>query len=135
MKQILLSLIDNSRNYTIAVAQAIPSRLDAFRPTEDIYTTLEQLHHLGYGIRWWMDNQVREVKTEWRPPALPGSREEVMEYVERNYSELASTVPDLHLTDENTRGFFATLDHITHHRGQLIIYLRCNGIPAPEYTY
>lgn len=29
----------------------------------------------------------------------------------------------------------ATLDHITHHRGQAIIYLRCNNIAPPEYVF
>jgi uncharacterized damage-inducible protein DinB len=39
------------------------------------------------------------------------------------------------LTDKAVQGFHATIDHITHHRGQAVIYLRSNGITPPEYTY
>jgi uncharacterized damage-inducible protein DinB len=39
------------------------------------------------------------------------------------------------MNEDRIKGFFATMDHITHHRGQIIVYLRGNGITPPEYTW
>jgi uncharacterized damage-inducible protein DinB len=107
MKENLLSLLENSRGYTMAIAEAMPVNLDNFKPAADVWSFREQLHHIAYGIEWWKDNYVKRVKTSWEPPATSKSRKEAVSY----------------------------LDHITHHRGQAIIYLRCNGIAAPEYTF
>jgi uncharacterized damage-inducible protein DinB len=34
---------------------------------------------------------------------------------------------------DTINGFTLALDHATHHRGQLVVYLRLNDIPPPEY--
>jgi hypothetical protein len=48
--------------------------------------------------------------------------------------ELAKTIGG-NLNEEAIRGFYATLDHVTHHRAQAVTYLRCNGITPPDYVY
>ncbi|MEP7372492.1 MAG: DinB family protein [Chitinophagaceae bacterium] len=135
MKEILLSLLENSRGYTLAVAEAMPAKLDNFKPQADIWNFSEQLHHIAYGIEWWKDNYVKGVKTSWEPPAFSKNRKEAVAYLNQTYDSLKDSVNKIPMNDETIKGFFATLDHITHHRGQVIIYLRCNGITAPEYTY
>jgi uncharacterized damage-inducible protein DinB len=32
-----------------------------------------------------------------------------------------------------SRRKFVGADHITHHRGQIVVYLRLNGIKPPQY--
>jgi hypothetical protein len=39
------------------------------------------------------------------------------------------------LDEKSVYGAYATLDHITHHRGQAVLYLRTHGIEPPEYVY
>ena len=135
MKESLLSLIENSRTYTFAVAEAMPENLDSFKPAADTWSFMEQLHHIAYGIEWWKDNYVKGVKIAWEPPAISKSRKEVVDYLGKAYDSLKDAVNKATMSDDLIKGFFATLDHITHHRGQLIVYLRCNGITPPEYTW
>ena len=135
MKENLLSLLENSRGYTMAIAEAMPVKLDNFKPTADVWSFREQLHHIAYGIEWWKDNYVKGVKTSWEPPATSKSRKEAVSYLNQAYDSLKDAVSNATMSDDRIKGFFATLDHITHHRGQAIIYLRCNGIAAPEYTF
>ena len=135
MKENLLSLLENSRGYTLAVAEAMPVKLDNFKPAADVWSFREQLHHIAYGIEWWNDNYVKGIKTSWEPPATSKSRKEVVAYLNQAYDSLRDAVSKATMSDDRIKGFFATLDHITHHRGQAIVYLRCNGIAAPEYTF
>jgi uncharacterized damage-inducible protein DinB len=135
MKEILLSLLENSRGYTLAVADAMPAELDNFKPAADIWNFREQLHHIAYGIEWWKDNYVKGIKTSWEPPAASKNRKEAVACINQAYDSLKDAVNRTAVNDERIKGFFATLDHITHHRGQAIVYLRCNGIAAPEYIY
>ncbi len=135
MKESLLSLVENSRTYTLAVADAMPEKLDNFKPAANTWSFREQLHHIAYGIEWWKDNYVKGVKTSWEPPATSKSREEVVAYLGKAYNTLKDAVNNTTMSDDRIKGFFATMDHITHHRGQVIVYLRCNGITPPGYTW
>lgn len=135
MKENLLSLIENSRGYTLATADAMPVKLDDFKPADDVWNFKEQLHHIAYGIEWWNENYVKGIKTAWEPPAVKKNRKETVTYLNQAYDAWKDAVKKANMNDELIKGFYATLDHITHHRGQLVVYLRCNGIAAPEYIY
>ena len=131
----MLNLLENSRAYTIAVAEAMPVKLDNFKPAADVWNFREQLHHIAYGIEWWKDNYVNGIKTTWAPPATSNSRKEVIAYLNQAYDSLKEVLTNSMMNDDRVKGFYATLDHITHHRGQCVVYLRSNGITAPDYTY
>lgn len=135
MKENLLSLLENSRGYTLAVADAIPLKLDEFKPAADSWSFREQLHHIAYGIEWWNENYIKGVKTAWEPPATKKTLKETVAYLNQSYDTWKKTVNKAAMNDDLVKGFHATLDHITHHRGQLIVYLRINGITPPEYAY
>ena len=131
----LLTLLENSRGYTLAVAEAMPVKLDNYKPANDAWSFREQLHHIAYGIGWWKDNFVKGIKTPWAPPATSKSRKEVLTYLNQAYDSLRDLLANTMINEDRIKGFHATLDHITHHRGQCIVYLRSNGIAAPDYTY
>lgn len=135
MKEYLLATLENSRNYTLAVAEAMPEKKYSFKPTPEVWTFLEQLHHIAYGIGWWDENYIQGNKIDWAPTPVKKNREEVIDYLNGAYDTLKNTVNKAKAGDDLIKGFNATLDHITHHRGQLIVYLRFNDITAPEYTY
>lgn len=135
MKENLLSLVENSRKYTLAVAEAMPVKLDNFKPAVDVWNFREQLHHIAYGIEWWQDNYVRGIKTPWKPPTTSKSRKEAVAYLDQTYDSLKEAINNATMNEDRIKGVFATMDHITHHRGQLIVYLRSNRIAAPEYTW
>jgi len=135
MKAQLLKTLNNSRAYTLAVAAAMPDKGYDSKPVQELWSFGELLNHIGYGIAWWESNFIRQKEMAWEPPVLSAAKAEVTEYLEAAYGLLEKTVNGTDLTDEAVQGFHATIDHITHHRGQATIYLRHNGITPPEYVY
>lgn len=135
MKEYLLTTLENSRNYTLAVADAMPEKNYSFKPVPEVWAFLEQLHHIAYGIGWWQENYIKGNKIDWAPTPVKKNRKEVINYLNASYDSLKDTITKSKESDDLIKGFNSTLDHITHHRGQLVVYLRCNDIAAPEYTY
>lgn len=135
MQEQLLTTLDNSRNYTMAVAEAMPAKSYESRPVAGAWNFGELLHHIAYGIEWWQDNYIKGKKVDWNPPTATTDKKQVIEYLDRAYDSLKATISEGKPTDKTINGFHATLDHITHHRGQAVLHLRCQGITAPEYIY
>lgn len=135
MKEQLLATLENSRNYTLQVAEAMPDQSYQFRPTETVWNFRELMHHIAYGIQWWEENQVKGNQMPWAPTEVKANKKQAMAYLSQAFDSLRNTVEKQKLTDEAVKGFHATLDHITHHRGQAVTYLRCSGITPPEYVY
>lgn len=135
MKEQLLITLENSMNYTLSVANKMPANSYNFKPTEAVWNFKELLHHIAYGIHWWKENYIKGNETAWEPPVVKGEKKEIIENLNEAYASLKNTVCNLTLSDKAVQGFHATIDHITHHRGQAVIYLRCNGITPPDYIY
>lgn len=129
MKKTLLPTLENARKYTLEVAAAMPAEQYHFKPANDIWSFAELLHHIGYGIFWWEENFMRQQEAEWAPPAATTTKKATIAYLEQAFDHLENS------TGENEQGFHATIDHITHHRGQATVYLRCQGIVPPTYIY
>ena len=135
MKEVLLSTVENSRNYTLQVAEAMPEKEYQYKPAGAGWNFGELLHHIAYGIQWWQDNYVTGNKSEWNPPPVKNKKQDVVAYLTRAYDDLQKTIKQQSNTKEAGQGVHATLDHITHHRGQAVVYLRTNGVEPPEYVY
>jgi uncharacterized damage-inducible protein DinB len=135
MKDQLLGTIENSRNYTLQVAEAMPEKGYTFKPTGAGWNFGELLNHIAYGIQWWQQNYITGNKTDWNPPPVKVKKQEVIALLSQAYDDLQHTIKKQTLTEQSSYGVHATLDHITHHRGQAVIYLRTNGVEPPEYVY
>jgi uncharacterized damage-inducible protein DinB len=135
MKDQLLSTIENSRKYTLQVAEAMPDKDYHYKPAGAGWDFGELLHHIAYGIYWWQDNYITGNKTDWNPPPAKNKKQEIITYLTQAYDDLLKTIKKVSFTEQAVNGVHATLDHITHHRGQAVIYLRTNGVEPPEYVY
>lgn len=135
MKTSLVKTLHTSRNYTLAVAVAMPEKSYSFKPTKEVWNFNELMNHIAYGIHWWGENFIKGNQTEWSPPDAKNTKEQTVEYLTQAFDELEKTMNSIALSDAAVKGFHATLDHITHHRGEAVTYLRCQGIVPPEYTY
>ncbi|GHM98909.1 hypothetical protein WSM22_03990 [Cytophagales bacterium WSM2-2] len=135
MKEQLLKTLENSRAYTLAVAEGMPEKNYSFKPIESVWNFGELLNHIAYGIEWWTANNIKKTKVDWNPPANKEGKKQIVEYLNSAYDTLKATVHKEDVNEVIILGFSSTIDHITHHRGQAITYLRCQGVSAPEYTY
>lgn len=135
MKTHILSTLDNSRNYTLAVADAMPENFYDFKPVKEVWTFNELMNHIAYGIQWWEANYIKKTETKWNPPASKSSKQETIQHLEKCFEVLKATIQNGKVNDEVVKGFCATTDHITHHRGQAVLFLRLKGIVPPEYVF
>lgn len=135
MKEQLLATVENSQHYTLQVANAMPEKGYAFKPAGAGWNFGELLSHIAYGIQWWQDNYITGKKTDWDPPAAKNKKQDVIADLTHAYDTLQKTIKQQQLTEQAGNGVHATLDHITHHRGQAVLYLRTNGVEPPEYVY
>jgi uncharacterized damage-inducible protein DinB len=138
-----LGIWQNAKLYTEKVAAAMPQQHYTKRPTQDMRTFAEILEHIGEVIQYIASYAVkipieRYGGASYDKPAL-------IDFVKLAYDNIAEAVGRLDDTDfEKTVSFWAgessvrkilnfTNDHSTHHRGQLTIYLRLQGIKPPSY--
>jgi len=135
MKEQLLKLVETSKKYTLDVAQAMPSEKYDTGPVEGVWNFRELLHHVAYGIKWWESNYVRGVELDWKPTATSKDKKEVISYLESSFNSLEYAIKDLAMDEGGVKGVYATLDHVTHHRGQAVLHLRGQGVEPPEYVY
>lgn len=135
MKEQLIATLKTSENYTLAMAEAMPEEAYSEKPVDGIWNYNELMNHIAYGIEWWGKNYILKVETAWNPPAPEHGKKRTIDGLKKAYSNLVKTINKEQLSEEGIKGFYSTLDHITHHRGQASVYLRLNGIVPPEYTY
>ena len=135
MKEQLLTVLENSKKYTLSVAETMPEDSYNYKPENAASDFKELLNHIAYGIKWWEENYIKGIKTSWEPPTVVSGKKKIMASLNVVYDSLQSTITSLKLNDDAVNGFHATIDHITHHRGQAVLYLRCKGITPPEYIY
>ena len=136
---------ENSKNYLLEIAEAMPEANYNFKPTERQMSFKEQLLHIRQNMVWlsetyFMENVEKSKNTE------PNTKEEILTHLAASFnrvSEIIKTVSNEDLSVEVE--FFAgpksklqilnlLQDHVTHHRGQLIVYLNLNNIQPPKYS-
>ena len=136
----------NSKQYLVEVAKAMPEEKYNFKPTEREMAFGEQLLHIKSNMDWlsstyFTDNPQKDNKSDKKL-----SKADIIASLEKSfdavYEIIKNTNPES-LKEEVK--FFAgpktkfqilnlLQDHVTHHRGQILVYLNLNGVKPPEYT-
>jgi len=147
-----LSKWKGMKSYTIQVAEAMPEEKYFYKPVDDESTFAFQLIHMAnnmYGIsskfirgtQAPLDLKIAENAVNDRK----SSKKEIIEYLSKAFDyteETFAQMTDKTLEEEldywgghstKRKIIFLLNDHQTHHRGQLIVYLRLNGIIPPKY--
>ena len=68
MENLFITALQNSENYTMAVAEAMPEKDYHAKPVETVFSFDELINHIAYGIEWWTDNYIKKTETAWNPP-------------------------------------------------------------------
>lgn len=142
------SKLQSAREYTLQVAEAMPAQDYSFKPDADVMTFGEQLLHLSQNLGWlssyYLNN--KEQNPVSKSDIKLQEKDSILSVVNKTYDyalEAMKNFPSDRLNDRVT--FFAgpmsklqiinlMNDHQTHHRGQLIVYLRMKGIRPPAYV-
>jgi uncharacterized damage-inducible protein DinB len=137
----------NARTYTLQVAELMPAEDYSFKPTEEMMSFSEQLIHLSRNLGWlstsYLGSGANPITKE---DMAITDKDLVMAKVETAYDLAIETLREFNMTGiSDTVQFFAgpktkvqiinlLHDHQTHHRGQVLVYLRLKGIKPPRYV-
>ncbi len=136
-----------SKAYMMEFAAAMPEDKYGFKPTEEVFSFAEQLLHLA-GANYWFFSAIKGGQPPVSEDALKAegkSGAEVKKLLEDSFAfgdgivadlDDASAAVDVTMGKNKLAAWKLVLfcaDHITHHRGQAVVYLRLNGIKPPQY--
>lgn len=136
----------SSKAYTLAVAGLMPAADYSFRPSTAELAFGEQLLHLSKNLRWLSSQYLKDGQKDPMINSFDGiHKDSILKVLNRSYDyalKCMKDFPSQQLADsvEFFAGPMTKLqiinlinDHQTHHRGQLIVYLRVKGIAPPPY--
>lgn len=147
-----LSKWKGMKSYTIEVAEAMPEEKYSFKPVADENSFGFQLVHMAGNMYYLSAKFIRGVEPPVDLKAMYDkvnnnqlSKKEIITYLVQAFDYAETTIAQM--TDKNLEEeldywgghstkrkiVFLLNDHQTHHRGQLVVYLRLNDIKPPAY--
>lgn len=138
----------SATDYTQKVMGAMPQKQYGFKPSKAEMSFEEQLVHMANNMNWLRSNFLTDDQAPYpeRMEVKGKSRKEIVEILNKSlkYIQKISETFDEKRLDEKVefqsqmltkRQIFSLLsDHHTHHRAQLLVYLRLKGETPPEYV-
>lgn len=139
---------DNSKPYLLKIAKKMPAEHYDFKPVARQMTFREQLLHtrenmLKLSHRYIAEDQSFQDTID-QPEQL--TKGETIKLLDNAFNEVDEIANNLEKNDlatkvdffEGTKTKLQILnliqDHVTHHRGQIIVYLNLKGFEPPEYV-
>lgn len=138
--------IEKSKAYTLAIIDLMPDSLMGYRPTEEVMSFSQHFRHSAFFTCSQLANRAGfENPYEEYRPKVDLDREGLLKEVNRMYAYMEmvlDSMADEQLEMEVEFGkdgipawklFDIVENHIIHHRGACIVYLRMNGITPIGY--
>ncbi|WP_191859468.1 DinB family protein [Hanstruepera ponticola] len=146
-----LERLENSRNYLILVAENMPEEQYNFKASPESMSFAENLMHIAWAMDWHCqtllgDRKARNWETDTELKVANKSKEEMLAAIDKTFDETIKFIKSFDTTKFNDRLnylglnrtkrqiFLLLADHIAHHRGQMLVYMRLNGIKPPRYV-
>lgn len=135
---------ENSKNYLVEMAEAMPEDKYSYKPTERQKTFQEQLLHIKQNMDWLSSTYFSKEKKDAKK-ATYTTKAEVIKAITEAFDNTAAIIKKASAEElKEIVEFFAgpktklqilnlLQDHVTHHRGQLIVYLNLNDVKPPRY--
>jgi len=137
-----------STDYLLAVAAAMPEENFDFKPTDSVFSFREQLQHLCQNM-YRLQKYITQKESPFREISFADkNKSQILEEIQKanqNIAQILETTPDqewgqevdffvknIHQTKQGI--FYLIQNHLAHHRGECIVYLRLKGIKAPVYV-
>lgn len=137
---------ENSKNYLLEIAESMPEEHYNYKPTEREMSFQEQLIHIRSNMVWLSSTYFVDENYLKSDKIDPTSKAEVIQALTIAFDNVAAIIKNVKKEDLTTEvDFFAgpksklqilnlMQDHVTHHRGQIIVYLNLNNVIPPKYS-
>lgn len=146
-----LERLETSRNYLILVAETMPEDKYDFKATAESMTFAENLMHIGWAMDWHSQSlmggrEARDWNTDTELKVDKKTKKEMISTIEKTFDKTTEFISNFEInklgenldyfgTERTKRQILLLLaDHITHHRGQMLVYMRLNGLVPPRYV-
>jgi|CXWL01.1.fsa_nt_gi uncharacterized damage-inducible protein DinB len=152
----MVEIMQHQKSYTLEIAELMPEDKYNYKPTEGVRTFSEHFKHISIIMNkqtnFFLKNIPIEVQSfvndlqEYEKKSL--SKKEIITQLTKEFDDAIKRFESITDAELNIRyelpfpgnpgaslrtWCMGLRDHITHQRGQAIIYLRMNGIKAPQY--
>lgn len=131
--------------YTIAIAEQMPAESYSFKPVPEEMSFAEQLVHIAQANNFMIGTVAGQKPPMQKPLSL--DKENVLKFLHESFDWTSALVAKF--TPEQVQKSYQmeghamagadvlglAWNHTTHHRGQLIVYLRLKGIKPVDYEY
>ncbi|MFY0591747.1 DinB family protein [Roseivirga sp.] len=125
--------LDAAKSFTIEVLKAMPEDDYDYKPNDDQRTFAAQAYHIAYSVEYF-HKAFSQPNAAWQPgDENSKSKEELLKWAEAKFDEMHAFILASDANDQLTAGILYYLDHNSHHRGQVVTYLRMKGIKPPVY--
>ncbi|SIQ89681.1 DinB family protein [Maribacter ulvicola] len=143
--------LENSRKYLLLVADMMPEEKYDYKVTPESLSFSENLMHIGFALDWHSQSllggreaRVYQTDTIFKPANK--TKDEMMVRIDQTFSEAIKLLQefDANKLDDHLDYFglerskrqisMLLADHITHHRGQMLVAMRLNGLTPPRYV-
>jgi len=131
-----------NRRYSLKIIEGMPEEYFDFKPASGVKSFKSQASH----ITTWMRTQSRFVTGITMDKPSTKTKEEILHYfteffdtvlayLEKTSEEGLSEIVTMWYGKVSKESVLLTMDnHLSHHRGQMIVYLRLKGIKPPGYV-
>jgi uncharacterized damage-inducible protein DinB len=142
--------LKNSKKYLTLVAEKMPENKYDFKATEESKSFAENLMHLGWAMDWHSQSllggrEPRDWRTDTELRPSNKSKAEMIAKIEETFDKTIQLVSEFNvaklddkldyfgLNRSKRQVMLLLTDHITHHRAQMLVSLRLNGVVPPRY--
>ena len=146
-----LERLENSKKYALVVAETMPEEDYSFKPTPESLSFAEHLMHIAWAMDWHSQSLLggraaRDWNTDTELKVDNKSKEEMIATISRTFDSSIAFIKnfdsnqledrlDYFGLDRTKRQILLLLsDHITHHRSQMLVYMRLKGHTPPRYV-
>jgi uncharacterized damage-inducible protein DinB len=146
-----LERLENSRKYLVLVAEEMPEDKYGFKATPESMSFAENLMHITWAMDWHSQTllggrKARDWNTDTTLKVDNKSKAEMITTINKTFDETIKLITEFDTSkfndcldylglDRSKRQIILLLsDHISHHRAQILVYLRLNGIKPPRYV-
>ena len=141
--------LENSKKSTLQMAQAMPENQYGYKPATDEMSFRAQLLHISQNVSWLTSTHLTTQASPFSDSSLKDtgqSKAAIEQLIAQAFDYAIESVRafDAAGLEEKVSFFAGPLskrqimnllnDHQSHHRGQLIVYLRMNGVKPPAYV-
>ena len=135
----------NSKDLMLEYAELMPEEQYDFKPTEEEMSFKRLVIHIMQNMLWISTDYLDASPFKNDIRKADPSKEELIAILQNGFSHVEKTLKavkphrlrekvDFFAGEKNILQMLELLDdHMTHHRGQLSVYLRLNGIKPPQY--